>query len=137
MKTWQQKFENGKPAQVKTLEKAFGGHPVGAKMYISTPQEIDNFIQSLSFGESTSVPEMRDSLAKKAKAEFTCALTTGIFLRIVAERAYEQYSENAQSLQKKSITPFWRVINPASKLASKLSFDKQFIADMRTNENIT
>ena len=75
---------------------------------------------------------MRDYLAHQKKAEFTCALTTGIFLRIISERAYEQYTEN----EKTDITPFWRIVEACSKLAGKLSFLKQFIVDMRKAEEI-
>ena len=137
MKTWQQKFDNGKSAQVKTLEKPFGGYPVGAQMYISTPREIDNFIRGLNAGEIVSVAQMRTELATKANTEFTCALTTGIFLRVVAERAFEQYQEGAESKPENTITPFWRVVDPSSKLAEKLSFDKQFITEMRNCEKST
>lgn len=133
MKTWQQKFYNGKDSQVKVLDKKFGGFPAGTPMYISTPSEIDSFIRELASGESMSVSEMRDILAIRNKATFTCALTTGIFLRIVSELAFENHTENEQS----SVTPFWRIVDPSSKLANKLSFDKKFIIEMRELENIT
>ncbi len=132
MKTWQQKFDNGKLPQVKIIDKPFGGFPAGTSMYISTPAEIDRFINQLKLGESLSVAEMRDQLASSNNTDFTCALTTGIFLRIVAERAYEQYVSG----ESPSITPFWRVLDPSSKLAAKLTFDKQFIVDMRQLEKI-
>lgn len=130
MKTWQQKFDDGKQPIVKQLEKPFAGFPAGTPMYISTPAIIDGFIQKLKPGESLTVAEMRDKLASDNNAEFTCALTTGIFLRIVSELAYERYQ------QKQAVTPFWRVVEPGSKLADKLSFDKAFIEQMRQSEGI-
>lgn len=132
MKTWQQKFNNGKPPQVKHIEKAFGGYPAGTAMYISTPAEIDQFIHQIPQGKTVSVADMRQQLATQNRAEFTCALTTGIFLRIVSELAFEQYQQGKR--KQAETTPFWRVVEPSSKLADKLTFDKSFIEQMRESE---
>lgn len=58
--------------------------------------------------------------------------TTGIFLRIVAEANFEK-GQNGASLE--SIAPFWRVIDPKSALAEKLSFGKEFLEERITDEN--
>jgi hypothetical protein len=60
--------------------------PAGALMYISTPQEIDQYIKLIPHGQSLTVQQMRDDLAIKYQADCICPLTTGIFLRIVAEK---------------------------------------------------
>ena len=51
---------------------------------------------------------------------------TGIFLRIVSEASYEEY-DNGIDLN--TITPFWRMVNPNSKLAGKLACGIDFIAE--------
>jgi hypothetical protein len=51
-------------------------------------------------------------------------VTTGIFLRIVAEANYEKLG---QGKTPEEITPFWRVIAPDSALARKLSFGPEFL----------
>ena len=46
---------------------------------------------------------MRNDLAIEYGADFTCPMTTGIFLRIVAEYNYENLSKKGTE-----ISPFWR-----------------------------
>ena len=72
---------------------------------------------------------MRKDIALAHNADVTCPVTTGIFLRIVAEFAYEQLKEG-----KTNITPFWRVVNPRSDLAKKLACGPTFIQEMRALE---
>jgi hypothetical protein len=72
-------------------------------------------------------------LAIENRADYTCPVTTGIFLRIVAEANFEKY-QKANSL--KGITPFWRVVEPNSTLSMKLTFGQDFIINQREAENI-
>ena len=74
---------------------------------------------------------MRDDLAMEYGADKTCPVTTGIFLRIVAEVAWEAL-ENGKDAEE--VTPFWRIVNPNSKLAAKLSRGSSFIIKQRTLE---
>ena len=57
-------------------------------------------------------------------------MTTGIFLKIVAQYNYENLKEK----RNREISPFWRIIEPKSKLAEKLSFGKKFIIENRIVE---
>ena len=72
-------------------------------------------------------------MAKEYQADKTCPVTTGIFLRIVPEASYEEY-DNGIDLN--TITPFWRMVGPNSKLAGKLACGIDFIAEIQTQENI-
>ncbi len=132
MPSWTEKLNSGKPSQKKRLEKSFAGMSPGSLMYISTPQEIDAYVRSIPYGNSVSVIKMRGDLAKKHGADFTCPLTTGIFLRIVAEAAFERIDSAGDDV----MTPFWRMIEPKSNLAGKLSFDGDFIPRKRREEGI-
>jgi hypothetical protein len=76
---------------------------------------------------------MRKDLAIENRADYTCPVTTGIFLRIVAEANFEKFIQ-ANSL--KGITPFWRVVEPNSTLSKKLSFGQDFIIYQRKAEKI-
>jgi len=125
-KTWQQKFEEKKTQQVKVLDKDFADIKAGEKMLISTPQKIADYINSIPKNENRDLATMRSDLAKDAKADKTCPVTTGIFTRIVAERSLELMAED-----KKPIAPFWKVIDPDSPLAKKLSCGPELIAQMR------
>ena len=123
-KSWIEKREGGKPPHVIVIEKSFAGIAAGSKMLISSPQEIADYIGAIPKGKYVEPLQMREALAKKHKADATCPVTTGIFLRIVAEAALE---EHAQGKSANRLTPFWRVISNDSALAKKLSIDAKQI----------
>lgn len=125
-KTWLEKYNNSKDPVVKTIDKPWLGFREGSKMLISSPAEIDDYIRKIPAGKTVTVEKLRKDLAIKHGADFTCPLTTGIFLRIVAEKSFEE-----MNIDKIEVAPFWRIIDPGSKLASKLSFGLDFIVQMR------
>jgi hypothetical protein len=132
-KTWEDKINNGKEPQIKTIEKAFWGMDAGSRMLIPTPKMIQDYIYHCEKGNFSEVQTMRNDLAIEAGADFTCPMTSGIFLRIVCEYHYEKWQLNAEA---KDICPFWRMVDPKSDLAKKLSFGSEFIAEMRQNETL-
>ncbi|TAF63936.1 MAG: hypothetical protein EAZ55_12585 [Cytophagales bacterium] len=124
-KTWAEKFATPKQAEVKRIEKAFADMPEGAMMLIATPQIIEDYIRQIPKGKKVNLKTLRNDLALTYNAEYTCPVTTGIFLRIVAELNYEQF-QTGKPLEE--IAPFWRVISAEMPLANKLSFSKDFLA---------
>jgi hypothetical protein len=128
-KSWEAKFFSKKNFEIKTIQKDFWGHVAGSKMLIPTPFMIQEYINHIESGTISDVEIMRNDLAIEHGADFTCPMTTGIFLRIVAEYNYENLSQ-----KRTEICPFWRIIDPNSKLSDRLSFDKKFIIDKRDNE---
>lgn len=70
--------------QIKQLDKAFADMPEGCVMLIATPQIIDEYVRGIAFGKRVDTKTMRRDLAQQFEAEYTCPVTTGIFLRIVA-----------------------------------------------------
>lgn len=132
-KTWTDKFNAKANFEIKVLDKAFWGQEVGDKMLIPSPAFIQDYINEHDAGIRLQVNTMRDDLALTYGADFTCPLTTGIFLRIVAEMNYEKY---AAGTPLDAICPFWRIIDSNSKLASKLSFGTELIREMRQKENL-
>ena len=119
-KSWIEKRNCGKEPHIKIIEKTFAGVPAGSKLLISSPIEIDQFIRSIPKKQQIEPQEMRTQLAKRHQADATCPVSTGIFLRIVAEAAVEEYRSG---ITINNITPFWRVIKQESPLAKKLSID--------------
>lgn len=105
----------------------------GSKLLISTPQEFDDYIRTIPAGSSTSISEIRAELAKRHGADVTCALTAGIFLRILAEAAYEDMLAGKPVAD---ITPFWRAIDLKTKTAAKLTFGTEFLTKMRVSEGL-
>jgi hypothetical protein len=132
-KTWIEKLQVKKEPQLIKIHKDFWGYTKGDVMYISTAQIIENYIRQIAKGKSVDIVTMRNDLAVENNAVFTCPLTTGIFLRIVAEAAHEQLE---QGIPLKNITPFWRVIEPNSPLAKKLTFGQDFLKEQRKKEKI-
>ena len=128
-KSWEAKFFSKKNFEIKTIQKDFWGHVAGSKMLIPTPFMIQEYINHIESGTISDVEIMRNDLAIEHGAAFTCPMSTGIFLRIVAEYNYENLSQ-----KRTEICPFWRIIDPNSKLSDRLSFDKKFIIDKRDNE---
>jgi len=102
-------------------------------MLIASPPIIDEYVKSLSYGKFVEPSKMRNDLAKKYKAGKTCPVTTGIFLRIVAELSYEEY-QFGDDLETRA--PFWRILKLNSKLAGKLACGIDFIAKRQTKEKI-
>jgi hypothetical protein len=131
-KTWLDKLNEKKESKIKRIEIAFADIPPGSNMLIATPQIIDKYVQEVGFGKRINTKTLRKDLAFEHNADYTCPVTTGIFLRIVAEANYEKLQQG-QSLAE--ITPFWRVIEPNSTLARKLTFGQEFLVQQIDNES--
>ena len=90
-KTWRQKLEEEHPDHGKVvdippkMQNRFGT----GKMLIPKPMDINTLINKISKGKLVTVTQIREKLAKDAHANCSCPMTTGIFLRIVAEVAEE------------------------------------------------
>jgi len=132
-KTWVEKRNVKKKAEVKVLDKKFADILEGEKMLIATPQIINEYVNQIPMGISTSPLTLRNDLAIEYQADKTCPVTTGIFLRIVSEAAYEEYQKGKDI---KEIAPFWRLVEPNSKLAAKLECGVAFIQQQRKSEGI-
>ncbi len=131
-KTWLDKLNEKKDPKIKRIETSFADIPAGSNMFIATPQLIDQYIQEIGFGKHIDSKTLRKDLALEHNADYTCPVTTGIFLRIVAEANYEKFQQG-QTIE--NITPFWRVIKPSSPIAKKLTFGEEFIKQQIEKEN--
>ena len=130
-KTWTQKLDNGRDPKVVILPKPYCGVQAGSKLFVGTPRLVKQYIEAIPRGSSTTVAHMRDDLAAEFDADVTCPTSTGIFVRIVAEAALEDL---AKGTPEKKITPFWRVVDENSPVATKLSCGPAFIQRMRASE---
>jgi hypothetical protein len=84
-------------------------------MLIPTPKLVDELIRRVPKGKLATVSELRRKLAFDFKADVTCPLTTGIFLRIAAEAAEEDRAQG-----RKRVTPYWRVVKDDGTFNPKL-----------------
>ena len=123
-KSWLDKLNENKEPKIKRIEIDFADIPAGSTMFIATPKLIDQYIKEIGIGKRIDIKTLRKDLAIEHNADYTCPVTTGIFLRIVAEANYEKLQSGKPIGE---ITPFWRVIEPKSALAKKLTFGQEFI----------
>ena len=131
-KSWDDRMEQDHSV-VKKLDKDFADMKAGSLMYISNPKTIATYIRNIPKGKAVNLKTMRNDLALEHAAEVTCPVTTGIFLRIVAEAANEQLDQGKAIGR---ITPFWRVIDTKMPLAKKLTFGTKLIREQRKKENL-
>ncbi len=108
-KTWREKLEKVPEAKIVDDPRGRG------RMLIPKPLDVDALIRQIQKGKLATVAQIRGRLAKDSQADFTCPLTTGIFLRIAAETAEEDSSKG-----ERLITPYWRVIKEDGSLNEKL-----------------
>jgi hypothetical protein len=130
-KTWDEKFESAPAPSVSVLNAPTAGLMSGQKLFIASPELIDKELRKIRRGRTRTVKEIRARLAKEHGADGTCPLTTGIFLRIVAERGLAKV-KNGGSISR--IAPFWRAIEPGSGLSLRLSCGPDFIREQRREE---
>ncbi|HEY0065989.1 MAG TPA: hypothetical protein VGB46_01455 [Flavisolibacter sp.] len=133
-KSWQEKLHIERQPQIEKTDRTFAGIKAGQMMLIPTPMLVDAYIRQIPRGTQVDMATLRKDLAAEYHAEVTCPLTTGIFVRIAAEAAYEEY-EQGKPLNK--ITPFWRVIDERSPAAKKLSFGMNFLKEQREREGLS
>ena len=130
-KSWQEKFDVAFGPKIEKAGKSFAGINSGQMMLIPTPALVDAYIRQIPKGKLVDTKVLRKDLAAEYHAEVTCPLTTGIFLRIVAEVAFEKIKKGTAP---ENVTPFWRVISPDSPAAKKLSCGPGFIHKQRKKE---
>ena len=132
-KSWVEKRDIDKECQVKTNPKKFADIPAGAKMLIPTPKIVDKLVKRIPDGSFLYLKQIRKKLANDYNAEMTCPVVTGISMRILSEAAFEEYQMHKDI---ERITPFWRIVEPDSKLAGKLACGIDFIIERQTQEGI-
>ena len=113
------------------LEKDFAGIKAGSRLFVATPQIIDDYIRRIPTGETRTIERLRNELARKHQCTATCPVSTAIFIRISAESALEELAEG-EALH--AVAPFWRVIDPDSKVAARLTVNPDWIMAQRAAE---
>ena len=130
-KTWSEKRQ-AKPPHTVTLDKDFAGVPAGSRLLISSPVELEDYLrEQVPVGTTKAIQQVRRELAVLHKADATCPVSTSIFLRTVAEVAWDQIEAGTPVTE---VAPFWRVVDPKSPLAKKLRAGPQWIEQQRHAE---
>ncbi len=130
-KTAEERLNADKKHKIVILPSDFAGIKKGQKMFVATPKIVDEYIRRIPVGETRSITRMRNELARRRKCDGMCPVSTAIFVRIAAQAALERLEAGADLAD---VSPFWRIVEPESKIAKKLSVDSQWIADRRAAE---
>lgn len=114
-KSWREKLdaEEGLPKIVPipvTMQRAHGR----GTMLIARPRDVDALVRTIRKGRLATVNQLRERLAAEHGADTTCPMTTGIFLRIVAEVAEEELAAG-----RRRVAPYWRVLRAGGALNPK------------------
>lgn len=119
---WREKIE--KPQEPKLVQVPPKMSQFGkGMMLIPTPKLVDEIVRQVPRGRLVTVGEIRRKLAADFSADVTCPLTTGIFIRIVAEA-----SEEDRANGRKRVAPYWRVIKDDGSLNPKFPGAEQLQA---------
>ena len=113
-KSWQEKLHNQDHSKVVEIPPRMAKRLGTGTMLIPKPLDVDALIRKTRKGMLITVSEIRSRLARDNGVDTTCPLTTGIFVRIVAEAAEEELRNG-----KKQVTPYWRVIRDDGSLNEK------------------
>lgn len=112
--SWRAKLEKAQEPRLVAVPAKMSRFGTGT-MLIPTPKLVDQLIRKIPKGKLATVSELRRKLAADFKADVTCPLTTGIFVRIAAEAAEEDRQQG-----RKRITPYWRVVKDDGSFNPKL-----------------
>lgn len=130
-KTWKEKVAIQKSPKRVRLDADFAGVPAGSMLCVGTPQIVDDYVKRIPCGETRTIQRLRRELARRNDCDAMCPVSTAIFLRMVAEAAWEDLSAGAGL---DAVTPFWRVVEPGSTLAKKLPMDDAWLQAQRDAE---
>ncbi len=131
--SWIDKRDSDYSYKIKTSTKSFADVEEGSKMLVATPLIIDSYIKKIPFGTVINLSTLRDDLAHEFQVDTSCPVAAAIFLKIVANASYEELS---LGIDISEVAPFWRVVDPDSKLAKKLNCGIEFIINQRINEGL-
>jgi hypothetical protein len=112
----------------------FAGIPPGSMLFVGTPEIVANYVKKIPRGETRTIERMRREIARNNDCDAMCPVSTAIFLRMVAECAWDQLRDG-KTLDK--VVPFWRIIEPGSTIAKKLRTDGAWLAHQREIETST
>jgi len=82
----------------------------GTKMLIAPPLAYDEIMKKVPLGKVITSDYIRNYLAQKYEADYTCPLTAGIFMNIAANASPERGVDE---------TPYWRTLKKDGELNEK------------------
>ena len=115
-KTFNEKLMNPQEPEIidmsnkKNFVEKYGGN----KMLIATPMQYNNVMKSIPEEKVITSDIIRNYLAENHNADYTCHLTAGIFINIVAKASKEREETGEGNL-----VPYWRTLKQNGELNEK------------------
>ena len=111
-KSFNEKLQDSKdmPKIVEVTDKKSVKRYGGSQMLIAPPLEYNEIMSKVPEGKIITIKEIREFLAKKHGAEFTCPMTAGIFISLSARASCERTDGKI---------PFWRTLKADGELNPK------------------
>ena len=111
-KTFNEKLEDSKdmPKIIEITDEKSIGRYGGTQMLIAPPLEYNEIMARIPEGKLITIREIREFLAEKHGAEFTCPMTAGIFISLAARASCERDDDRI---------PFWRTLKADGELNPK------------------
>jgi alkylated DNA nucleotide flippase Atl1 len=128
---WREKLEKPQEPKLVKIPPRMARFGKGT-MLIPTPKLVDQLLRRIPKGKLVTIGEIRKRLAADFAADVTCPLTTGIFVRIVAEAAEEDRQNGRQR-----VAPYWRVIKDDGSLNPKFPGGGQLQAQHLRREGVS
>ena len=100
---WRQKIEHSPEPRIVQIEPGRSRAGSG-RMLISSPIRVEEIVKAIPEGEVMTIGQIRRKLADEARADFTCPITTGIFLKIIAYASEDEFLRSGEG------APYWRVV---------------------------
>ncbi len=115
-KTAREKLETDHPSHGRpfNIPANMAKSPSERTMIVPRPRDVEALMKTPRKGKLITMGQIRTKLAKAAKVDLCCPLTTGIFARLAAEAA-----EDDAAAGKSRITPYWRTVRDDGKLMDK------------------
>ena len=95
-----------------TLHEPKGNAYPPGRMLVASPAALGDIVQHIPRGRVLRLGDLRAALATAYGADYTCAMTTGMFLRMLAEDAERSCAGDHM--------PWWRVVRNDGALLDKL-----------------
>ena len=93
----------------------------GKDMLIAPPLEYNEIMSEIPEGKLITITQIRDFLADKHGADFTCPMTAGIFISLVAQASNERDFDEI---------PYWRTLKRDGELNPKYPGGIEFQKEM-------
>lgn len=131
--TWREQAAASSEVDIRPVPSGRKSMRPGADMLYPTAMVILAEIQQIPTGETLTLRELRERLARRHDVEYVCPVTATRSLRLLAEAANEGREAGDPPDQ---IPPVWRVLNAKATCLRTVSFDPIWLTDERQREHI-